>query len=137
MNNIAILFSGSSAHCSVKMSEKELDRMEKYFLAKAKQGIVLSPTRLLEYCKKNKIECELYKIRQLRRRWKWLAIFSKSQKPPAYMGMTIQRYGVLMVDLAEFGKRRKSKQRGRKPWEEEDRNRGKRGRRRNYEGRKH
>jgi hypothetical protein len=113
------------------MSEIELDRMERYFLSKAKQGIVLTPKQLLHYCKKNKIECDLVKIKNLRSQWKWLAIFSKSRKPAAYMGMSIQRYGVLMVDLAEFGKRRAPKKRGRRPWEDDE---GKKRSRRKYEG---
>jgi hypothetical protein len=85
--------------------EEERD-LERYFASRAGKGRVPSFKALESYCKKRGIRVSRKFLRGLRYKFKFTAIFSHKRKPKHFMGMSIQRYGVLMLDRAYFDYKR-------------------------------
>lgn len=86
------------------MKRSDEEKVERMFHSLAKRGIVLSLRRLVLYCKRNKISYSYSNLLALRKKWLFLATFAKPPRTAHYMGMAIQRYGVVMLDLAIFTK---------------------------------
>jgi hypothetical protein len=77
---------------------------ERHFLRHARKGVTLSAQQLAAYCVRRRLPYSMDKLRHLRRRWKFTAIYSRKTKVPHYMSMAIARYGVVQCDLAHWGK---------------------------------
>ena len=99
-----------------------MEKVREHFLKKARNGIVLTYQDLAAYCRKRKVKFSARRLRDMRRTWKFVAIFSKPRKPPHYMGMAVHRYGVLQVDMAEYGWVKEAVTRSvstrRRPWDD-------------------
>jgi len=86
--------------------DEDLEKVEKHYFAQARKGLVLSAVELGEYCKQQGIKpCPSQKqLRALRHRWKYIGMHSRWKKPPQYVGSTIEKLGVIFVDVGEFMK---------------------------------
>jgi hypothetical protein len=81
-----------------------MERVENYFMKNVKKGRVLSVAELVKYAKTNQLGLEDKKVRSLRRRWKFMAMFAKLNKPPTYASLSFHKPGIIFIDLAEFSK---------------------------------
>jgi hypothetical protein len=88
------------------MRANEEKELEKYFFFRARDGRVPSVTSMESYCKKKGLGVSRKFLRGLRYKFKFTAIFSQKRKPKHFMGMAIQRYGVLMLDRANYDYKR-------------------------------
>jgi hypothetical protein len=88
------------------MRSDEEKKIEKYFFSRSKEGVVPSVTSLEVYCKSKGIRATRSFLRGLRYKFKFTAIFSHKRKPKHFMGMSIQRYGMLMLDRAYYDYKR-------------------------------
>jgi hypothetical protein len=86
------------------MMGADYEKVEKYFLSQARKGIILSLKELKTFCSKRGLSFSAAKMRHLRRRWKFTAIYSRTRKPTQYFSQAIMKYGVLQVDFGFFGK---------------------------------
>jgi hypothetical protein len=85
--------------------KKGLGTIERYFYSKASLGQVPSHADLLLFAKKNKILVDAalsHRLRKLRHRWKFIAVFSKPKKISNYMGFSVAKYGTLFIDLGYY-----------------------------------
>jgi hypothetical protein len=82
----------------------DYEKVEKHFLSQARKGIILNLKDLKTYCSKRRLSFSVDKLKHLRRKWKFTAIFSRTRNPTQYFSQAIMRYGVLQVDFGFFGK---------------------------------
>jgi hypothetical protein len=97
---------GFSPHPGSEMRADEEKKIEKYFLARSTAGVVPSVASLETYCRSKGIRATRPFLRGLRYKFKFTAIFSHKRKPKHFMGMSIQRYGMLMIDRAYYDYKR-------------------------------
>ena len=90
----------------VDLKQEVMDKVEQHYFAKARKGLILSPAELRDYCKQQDIKpCpSLEQLRKLRHRFKYIGMHSRWRKPPQYVGSTIEKLGVIFVDVGEFMK---------------------------------
>jgi hypothetical protein len=87
------------------MMEDGLKKIEQYFHAKARVGIIPSHSELVDFAARKGIPLDSKlsrSLRQMRHRWKFVAVFSKPKKISHYMGFMVPRYGMLMIDLGYY-----------------------------------
>ena len=86
-----------------------MEQLKTHFLNNVKKGIVLSVKELQDYCLKRRLDCPRDALVYLRHSWKFLAAHTGGyhKRRPAYMGMMVPKYGMLMLDFFEFHKRLK------------------------------
>lgn len=83
-----------------------LSVLERHFLEQLKRGIVPSREALKTFCAARGLSLpSRSKLRRLRYQWRVSAVFSRWQKPQAWMGASIWKPGVIQVDVAYFMKR--------------------------------
>jgi hypothetical protein len=100
------LLPGSRPHRRPAMRAEDERELEKYFSSRAREGRVPSLENLESHCRKRGIAASRSFLRGLRYKFKFTAIFSHKRRPKHFMGMAIQRYGVLMLDRAYYDYRR-------------------------------
>jgi hypothetical protein len=85
-------------------SSDVMDRLETEYFAQAKKGVILTAEELREFCEKKKLlPCPpLAELRRLRHRFKYIAIHSRWRKPPAYVGSSIEKLGIIFIDVGLF-----------------------------------
>jgi hypothetical protein len=88
------------------MRSDEEKKIEKFFLSHSKRGIVPTILSLEAFCRSKGIRATRSFLRGLRYKFKFTAIFSHKRRPKHFMGMSIQCYGLLMLDRANFDYRR-------------------------------
>lgn len=83
--------------------------LEKFFLTHVSKGVVLSVEDLMKVAKKKKSSWKRpsrSKLRHLRKQWKFIAMHSRYVKPSHFMTNSFPRYGVIMLDFANFQEKR-------------------------------
>lgn len=73
-----------------------------YYLEAAKKGVVLSLQDLELFCKKKRLACSTRMLKSMRYRFKYTAVHSRWSYPAKYMGSSIEKLGVIQVDMAQF-----------------------------------
>lgn len=63
---------------------------------------MLGTEELADYAKKRALNVQRQELSNLRREWKFTAMFKPGKRPPSYMSSTFFRYGVCMIDMAFF-----------------------------------
>jgi hypothetical protein len=111
----AVSISGFCPHRGAGMREEDERELEKYFFLRAKEGRIPSFEAMQAHAKKRGIGVTRKFLRGLRYKFKFTAIFSHKRKPKHFMGMAIQRYGVLMLDRAYFDYKRDEEERASLP----------------------
>jgi hypothetical protein len=83
-----------------------VQQVERHYFKKARQGIILKPDELQEYCRQEGIKPlpSQKQLRNLRYRWKYIGMHARWKKPPHYVGASVDKLGNLSVDVGEFGK---------------------------------
>jgi hypothetical protein len=80
-----------------------MESLEKYFLATAKKGVILSSKQLHEYSRKKNLKLNLKEIRHLRGKWKFTAMFTTPRPIAHYMTSSLPpRPGSVQIDFANF-----------------------------------
>ena len=75
------------------------ERLERYFLKHAKEGITLNAKQLAAYAKKNSIPYKWEELRRYRHKYKFSAYSAQFKRPLRYMSTSIAKYGVVQVRL--------------------------------------
>jgi hypothetical protein len=95
------------------MSGEEAETaLEARYLSEGRRSVVLSAKRLAEYAKKKNIPFERRDLEEMRYRFKFSAFSAPFRKPNHYMSSSIQKYGVVQLDLAEFHPKHRRSNRG-------------------------
>lgn len=81
-------------------SDRDYERLLKYFLLKVKQGIILNYRDLKNYCVRNGIEISKKRLREIRYEFKYTAMHSQARVPLGYMSNSMPKYGTYFVDYA-------------------------------------
>lgn len=85
-------------------------RLSEHFVDSMKKGIVLSVKAMKSYCRDQGYKCPPENLlRQMRYKFKFSALHTKSKRPASYMGTAIPKLGVIFVDMAVFQPRLKVK----------------------------
>jgi hypothetical protein len=74
-----------------------MEELEKYFFRRARVGKKPSLREMIVFCRQRKIPWTRKRLRELKNRWMFTAIFSRPSRPSKYMGAAIQRYGLVQV----------------------------------------
>ena len=83
-------------------------RLSQHFVENMKRGIVLSVTAMKSYCRDQGYTCPPEKsLRQMRYKFKFSALHTKSRKPASFMGTAVPKLGVIFVDMAVYQPRLK------------------------------
>jgi hypothetical protein len=80
----------------------KLAAVESFFFRRAKVGLVPTLDDMVAFCKKRKISATREQLKGMRYRFKFAAIHTLPRSPSRYAGMSVPRYGLLMIDLANF-----------------------------------
>jgi hypothetical protein len=83
----------------------KLTEVEAFFFRRAKVGRVPTLEDLVSFCAKRKIQATRKELRSLRYRWKFVSMHTLPRSPNKYVGMSLPRYGLLMLDLANYDPR--------------------------------
>ena len=117
-------FAGPRSHVgSGVMEPEEQSEVKKFFFARARRGLVPTLADLSLFCARKGIEAESAHLRSLRQKWKFLAVYTRPKRVPSYMGMAVQRYGVVQIDAGFYrppvleGSEKRVRRR-RNPWED-------------------
>jgi hypothetical protein len=79
-------------------------KLENYYFKHAKKGIVLTFKELRKFCSAKGLRIKKSSITSLRYKFKELAIFSRYRNRHHYMGSSIEKPGVIQIDLGYFRK---------------------------------
>lgn len=74
-----------------------MDEVERYFHKKSSLGQRPSLREMIGFCRKKRIRWTRKRLRELKNRWMFTAMFSRPARPPKHMGAAVQRYGLVQV----------------------------------------
>ena len=84
--------------------EESHQKLERHYFDHARRGIILSEKDLRTYCDKVGLmpRPTSKMLRQLRYRWKYIAVHARWSKEAHYVGSSIDKLGNIMVDVGRW-----------------------------------
>lgn len=76
-----------------------MDEVEKYYHGRSSLGQKPSLREMIAFCRKRRIRWTRKKLRELKSRWMFTAMFARPSRPQKHMGAAVQRYGLVQVRL--------------------------------------